>query len=120
MSATTTNNYNKTKAQRFYEFNQNATKTAELTNKIGYKESMAFNLNQPYPRYDNVYKSDWLIQSRSILTSPNQNFVGRKSSRYVAPTGRFKIGLYEPNDSRQKMPDSSVIFTKSQVPRMFQ
>jgi hypothetical protein len=120
MSAATTNNYNKTKAQNYFEFNQNTTKTAELTNKIGYKEAMAFNYNMPYPRYDNVYKSDWMIQSRDILTSPNANFVGRRSSHIVSPEGRYKIGLYEPNDSRQKVPDTAVIFTKSQVPRLFQ
>lgn len=115
-----TNNYDKTKAQNYYEFNQNVRRTADYTNKIGYREYMLFNVNEPYPRYDNVYKSDWLIQSRPILTSPNQNFVGLRSSHYVPPQGRFKIGLYEPNDSRQKMPDSSVIFTKTQVPRMYQ
>ena len=116
---TINNNYNKTKAQNYYEFNQNTTKTAELTNKIGYKQAMAFNYNMPYPRYDNVYKSNWLIQSRPF-PSPNYNFVGKRHSHIVPSQGRFKIGLYEPNDSRQKVPDSAVIFTKSQVPRLFQ
>lgn len=118
MSATTTNNYQKTKAQTFYEFNQNVTKTADYTNKIGYKESMAFNYNKPYPRYDNVLKSDWMIQSHDILTSPNQNFVGKQFSHFIPPQGRYKIGLYEPNDSSPK--STAFISTKSQVPMMFQ
>jgi hypothetical protein len=116
MSAT--NNYNKTKAQRFYEFNQNMTKQVDYTNKIGYKESMAFNLNIPYPNPNNILKSNWMIQSRSILTSPNQNFVGKQSSHFVPPQGRYKIGLYEPNDSRQK--STAFLTPKSQVPTMYQ
>jgi hypothetical protein len=112
---TTIDNKNKSKAQRFYEFNQNERITADYTNKQGYKIAMAYNLNHPYPRHDNMFKSTWYV-SPNPLPYPNTNHAGLKKSHYVPEQGRYKIGLNEPNDSRQKYSYASLVFTKSHIP----
>ena len=110
------NNYSKSHAQLYQEHNKNVTLAAEHTNKIGYNLAMKHNMGFT-PTYDNMLYSSWNIQVRQPQGSTNRADI--KQSHYVPLPARFKWDLTEHNDSTQKVPDSSLLFTRSQVPRGF-
>lgn len=109
-------NKNKTKAQLFYAENQNYTRTADIDSKITRNLQLREQTGGPNASF-NIINSSWHIQTRPFPL--NQNFLGVKTSHYVPSQGRFKWDLSERNNSFQKVPDSQILFTRSQVPRAF-
>jgi hypothetical protein len=113
---TSTNNKDKTYAQKFYELNQNTTRVADPRNWTAYHERIreqTGGLNSAF----NQINASFNIQSRPFVY--NQNFLGLKSSHYVPNQGRFQWDLYESIDSRQRTPDSQFVFVQSQIPKQF-
>ena len=109
-------NLHKTQANKFPEYNQNARQMADFDNWTSHKEAVrqqTGGFNAPF----NPIRANFNMLNRPIPY--NQNFLGLKSSHFVPEFGRFKWDLKESVDSRQKVPDSQICFTTSQVPRQF-
>lgn len=113
---TSTHNLYRTQANKFPEYNQNDTHMASFDYWATHQEAVrqqSGGFNAPF----NLIKANFNMINRPIPY--NQNFLGLKSSHFVPEFGRFKWDLKERNDSVQKVPDSQICFTTSQVPRQF-
>lgn len=113
---TSTHNHNHTNAQKYPELNQNARLMADVRGYTSYKEAIKFETgghNAPF----NPILANFNMINRPIPY--NQNFLGLKTSHFVPEFARFTWSHTQANDSRQKVPDTSLIFTTSQVPRQF-
>ena len=107
---------NQTFAQKYPEYNRNETINADYTNKTAYKLAVK-EQSGGYNASFNIINAEFNMPTRQMPY--NQNFLGVKSSHYVPLPQRFKWDLSERNNSIQKTPDSSILFTGSQVPRAF-
>lgn len=113
---TSTHNLYRTNANKYPEYNQNARQMADFDNWTSHQEAVRHQtggFNAPF----NPIKANFNMLNRPIPY--NQNFLGLKSSHFVPEFARFKWDLQERNDSVQKVPDSKLVFTTSQVPRQF-
>ena len=113
---TSTNNLSRTQANKYPEYYQNARQMADFNGWAQHQEAVlqqTGGFNAPF----NPIKANFNMINRPIPY--NQNFLGLKSSHFVPGFGRFKWDLQEKNDSLQKVPDSQICFTTSQIPRQF-
>lgn len=110
------NTFGQTKAQLYPEFSATPSRVADYRNWSGYKDTMR-EATGGFNSAKNQLNSSIYMQSRPFPVA--HNFYGLSSSHFVPLPQRLTFDLHNTISSSQRIPDSQILFTTSQVPHQF-